>query len=145
MLRAVARPKELRRMSRLAAELAAARCCNALPPRLATALAAPFGVCWRTVSITGDLVRSLLAFPPSLAPPVLANLPLLSRLIVMMLASDLVQPNARAASSPSMQGVEFAPDQISQRVVHVVISGVLVWITFLRVALQLQAFNHLDA
>ena len=160
-------------MSRVAAELAAARCCSALPPRLATALAAPFGVCLRTVSITGDLVRNLPAFPPTGAParlaeplisdlrllirvlaplnslaaddlrdampgaplvralfvlaarslrpaferlmpfkasvrcdtpppPVPENRPLLSRLIAMVLVSDLVQSNASAASSTSV-------------------------------------------
>ena len=41
-----------------------------------------------------------------------------------------------------MEWVEFTPDQVAKRIVHVVVAAVFVGVTFLGVALQLQAFNH---
>jgi hypothetical protein len=44
-----------------------------------------------------------------------------------------------------MEWVEFTPDQVAKGIVHVVMTAVLIWITFLCVALQLQALDHSGA
>jgi hypothetical protein len=36
-----------------------------------------------------------------------------------------------------VQWVEFTPDQVAQRIVHVVMAGILVWVAFIGVTLQL--------
>lgn len=79
MRRLAALRVELRRISRRAALLAAARCYNALPPLAATLRAAALGVTLRTVSCT--VLRDLMRLPP----PDPENLPLESRRCAMMI------------------------------------------------------------
>ena len=59
--------------------------------------------------------------------------------------STLVKPDASAAASASVQRVELTPDQVAERVVHVVKTGVLVRLALVAVALQLQALDHATA
>ena len=51
--------------------------------------------------------------------------------------STLVEPNASAAASASVQRVKLAPHQVSERVVHVIEPSVLVRFALVAVALQL--------
>jgi hypothetical protein len=36
-----------------------------------------------------------------------------------------------------VQWIELAPHQVTQRIIHVIMPGILVWVTFIGVALQL--------
>jgi hypothetical protein len=51
-------------------------------------------------------------------------------------------PDASTATSTSVQWVELTPDDVAQRIIHVVMTGILIGVTFLGVALQLQALDH---
>ncbi len=55
--------------------------------------------------------------------------------------STLVEPDACAASSASVQRVELTPHQVPERVIHVVKPSVLVRFALVAVALQLKALD----
>jgi hypothetical protein len=59
--------------------------------------------------------------------------------------STLVKPDASAAASASVQRVELTPNQVAERVVHVIEPRVLVRLALVAVALQLQALDHATA
>ena len=48
-----------------------------------------------------------------------------------------VKADASASTGPCVQWIELTPDQVTQRVIHVVMPGILVRIALVRVALQL--------
>jgi hypothetical protein len=49
----------------------------------------------------------------------------------------LIESDARGSPSPGVQWIELAPHQVTQRIIHVIMPGILVWVTFIGVALQL--------
>ena len=49
----------------------------------------------------------------------------------------LVEADTSAASSPCVQRIELTPYQVAQRIVHVVMAGILIWVAFIGVTLQL--------
>lgn len=53
-----------------------------------------------------------------------------------------VNPHAGRSASACVQWIELTPDQVAERIVHVVMAGILVGVALFGVALQLEAFDE---